>query len=59
MKAKVVSMEGYLTLGQSDILLLNDKGECDWISEHGFKELRLESKANELGEFVATHYVIK
>ena len=59
MKEKVVSMEGYLTLGQADILLLNDKGECDWISEHGFKELRLESKANELGDFVATHYVFK
>lgn len=59
MKEKVVSMEGYLTLGQSDILLLNDKGECNWISEHGFKELRLESKANELGDFVATHYLLK
>lgn len=59
LRDKVVSMDGCLTLGQPDILLLKDKGECDWISEQGFKELRLESKENYLGEFVATHYVIK
>lgn len=55
----VVSMEGYMTLGQPDILLLNDKGECDWISEKGFKELILKSKVNEPGEFVATNYVLR
>lgn len=57
MKDKVVSMEGTLTLGQSEILLLNDKGECDWISEQGFKELRLVTTENELGEFEATQFV--
>ena len=59
MKDKIVSMGGTLTLGQSEILLLKDKGECDWIAEQGFKELRIESTADKLGEFVATHYVIK
>ena len=59
MKDKIVSMGGTLTLGQSEILLLKDKGECDWIAEEGFKELRIESTADKLGEFVATHYVIK
>ena len=47
-----------MTLGQPDILLINDKGECDWISEKGFKELKLESTKNSLGEFVATHFIL-
>lgn len=59
MKDKIVSMDGSMVLGQSDILLLKDKGECDWISEEGFKELRLESTANNLGKFVATHFSLR
>lgn len=59
MKEKIASMEGTLILGQSDILLLNNKGECDWIAEHGFKELKIESTANILGKFIATQFVLK
>ena len=59
MKAKVESMEGSLVLGQPEILLLNDKGECDWISEQGFKELKLESTEDDLGTFVATRFALR
>lgn len=59
MKEKISSMEGTLTLGQPEILLLKNKGECDWIAEEGFKELKLESTANNLGKFTATQFVLK
>lgn len=59
MEDKVASMEGIMTLGQSEILLLNDRGECDWISEEGFKELKLESTENNLGKFVATRFTLR
>lgn len=59
MKDKVESMEGFLIIGQPEILLYNEKGECDWISEQGFEELKLESTVNNLGKFVATRYMLK
>ena len=58
MKDKIVSLGGTLTLGQPEILLSLDKGECAWIAEQGFMELRLETTVNNLGEFKAKRFIL-
>lgn len=56
MNTKIESIDGSLTFGQAEMMLDKDRGECIWISEDGFKELKLECGAREMGCFVATEY---